>query len=243
MILFFLVTLNIIADFLRQCKGDFAQFDSPAARGYSEQIAHAGLRNLRGSNATHIVHQFFDALLKPLPGILQAQIGVFQKFNVLLRAEPFLLTGQLRTGCRKNSGRRLRRSWLHLQGNCCSIYEVRPRTCRLYPFAVDYGRNGRSFEYLLCTEKPHHLCGGRTSVNQWMQENLSREYKEFLIHSHTFLQETGGLLRRMSRENQESLLSMFLFLYDTGYDFDQPFLPQHKSRTTRILDILKRESK
>lgn len=132
---------------------------------------------------------------------------------------------------------------IFLKGNCCSIYEVRPRTCRLYPFAVDYGRNGRSFEYLLCTEKPHHLCGGRTSVNQWMQENLSREYKEFLIHSHTFLQEAGGLLLHMSREKQESLLSMFLFLYDTGYDFDQPFLPQHKSRTTRILDILKRESK
>ena len=41
-------------------------------------------------------------------------------------------------------------SCVFLQGNQCSIYAARPRTCRLYPFSAGPGERGRDFEYCLC---------------------------------------------------------------------------------------------
>ena len=37
-------------------------------------------------------------------------------------------------------------SCIFLKDGLCSIYEVRPRTCRLYPFSVGPGERGRDFE-------------------------------------------------------------------------------------------------
>ena len=38
-------------------------------------------------------------------------------------------------------------SCIFLKDGLCSIYEARPRTCRLYPFSVGPGERGRDFEY------------------------------------------------------------------------------------------------
>ena len=40
-------------------------------------------------------------------------------------------------------------SCIFLKDGLCSIYEARPRTCRLYPFSVGPGERGRDFEYCL----------------------------------------------------------------------------------------------
>ena len=59
---------------------------------------------------------------------------------------------------------------IFLEGDRCTVYGAHPYTCRLYPFTVEYGHNGRDFAYFLCTELPHqprfaHLT--RSADHQW----------------------------------------------------------------------------
>src|SRR5699024_11770632 len=76
-------------------------------------------------------------------------------------------------------------------------------TCRLYPFTVEYGRNGRSFEYFLCTELPHHWAGGRIHVGNWLRDHFTREDKEYIKAETAFiplLGETRSEERRVGKE-------------------------------------------
>lgn len=40
-----------------------------------------------------------------------------------------------------------------LKNGRCSVYEARPRVCRMYPFTVVPGDQDRDFLYCLCTER------------------------------------------------------------------------------------------
>lgn len=73
-------------------------------------------------------------------------------------------------------------SCIFLEDGLCSIYEVRSRTCRLYPFSVGPGEQGRSFEYYLCLDRNqrHHFNGGKVSVEDWFYRNFLRTEKEYL---------------------------------------------------------------
>lgn len=59
-----------------------------------------------------------------------------------------------------------------LKAGRCSVYEARPRVCRLYPFSVAPGERGRDFQYFLCTEKSHHFADGIVKVKDWLSQNF-----------------------------------------------------------------------
>lgn len=66
-----------------------------------------------------------------------------------------------------------------LQNNRCSVYDARPRTCRLYPFTAGPGNGGKGFQYYVCREKPHHFIGGVIQVHDWMhQSNHIKLFRE-----------------------------------------------------------------
>ena len=68
-------------------------------------------------------------------------------------------------------------SCVFLQGNQCSIYAARPRTCRLYPFSAGPGERGRDFEYCLCFDdnQQYHFSGGKVLVKDWLYRNFPRD--------------------------------------------------------------------
>lgn len=70
-------------------------------------------------------------------------------------------------------------SCIFLKGGLCSIYDARPRTCRLYPFSVGPGERGRDFEYCLCFDRnqQYHFNGGKVSVKDWFYRNFPRMEK------------------------------------------------------------------
>ena len=121
-----------------------------------------------------------------------------------------------------------------LKDGRCSIYPVRPRTCRHYPFSVGPGKRGRDFEWYLCKDKPFHLKDGRVLVKDWIHQNFSQEEQEFLKREYDFYARLGRLLHSMDEQAKEACLSEIVFYCYVYYNLDKPFLPQHE----RNLEIL-----
>ncbi|WP_444643156.1 YkgJ family cysteine cluster protein [Caproiciproducens sp. R1] len=126
---------------------------------------------------------------------------------------------------------------IFLKDGGCSVYEARPRVCRLYPFTVSPGTKGRDFEYLLCTEAPHHFADGRVLVNDWMYQNFKREDKEFVKREYDFARDIGRCLRQLSSSRLSQALFPILYYLYSNYDLEKSFLPQYD----RNLDSLIKE--
>jgi len=126
-----------------------------------------------------------------------------------------------------------------LRDGRCSVYEARPRVCRLYPFTVAPGTRGKDFAYFLCTERPHHFGAERVSVKDWLYANFPKEDRGFLKADFNGLAALGRILRGMKEDRRkETLFSLLLYRY-YDYDLEKPFLPQFLSN----LETLKRALK
>ncbi len=127
-----------------------------------------------------------------------------------------------------------------LRDGRCAVYEARPRVCRLYPFTVAPGERGRNFEYLLCTERPHHFGAGRVLVNDWLYANFPKEERRFLKADFDGLAALGRILRGMKEDRRkETLFPLLLYRY-YDYDLEKPFLPQFFSNLEALKQALEK---
>jgi len=121
-----------------------------------------------------------------------------------------------------------------LKAGRCSVYEARPRACRLYPFTVAPGIRGRDFEYFLCTEKPHHFVDGTVTVKDWLYQNFSKDARRFLKADYDALPVMGRNIREMGDMRFKGILFQFFFYRYYNYDLEQPFLPQFIRNTEEL---------
>jgi len=121
-----------------------------------------------------------------------------------------------------------------LKAGRCSVYEARPRVCRLYPFTVAPGSRGRDFQYFLCTEKPHHFADGMVTVKDWLSQNFSRDARQFVKADYEVLPILGRDIRTMGEARFKEILFQFLFYRYYNYDLEKPFLPQFISNTEKL---------
>lgn len=113
-----------------------------------------------------------------------------------------------------------------LKAGRCSVYEARPRVCRIYPLSVAPGDRGRDFLYFLCTEKPHHFSGGTVIVKDWISQNFTREARGALKADYDALPIIGRNTRAMGAEKFQQMMFQFLYYRYYNYELDEPFLPQ-----------------
>ncbi len=130
-------------------------------------------------------------------------------------------------------------SCVFLKEGRCSIYPVRPHTCRVYPFTIAPGEHGKNFEYYLCTDKPHHLSGGKVSVKDWMYTNFRQEDREFLAQEFQSAAQIGHLMKELGSSKYEHALFLVLFYCYYNYDLWEPFMPQYKSNHIQLLEELR----
>lgn len=52
----------------------------------------------------------------------------------------------------------------------CTIYSVRPHTCRLYPFTAEPCPEEHRIKWYLCTEQPHHFGLGSVTAREWQRK-------------------------------------------------------------------------
>ena len=130
-----------------------------------------------------------------------------------------------------------------LKNGRCSVYDARPRTCRLYPFTVAPGSRGRDFLYYLCTERLHHLTGGKVLVKDWMYQNFSKDARRYLKAEYEAIPILGKNTKEQGERQFKSMLFQFLFYRYYNYDLDQPFLPQFLANTEKLKELTAPEAK
>ena len=130
-------------------------------------------------------------------------------------------------------------SCVFLKDGRCSVYEARPRVCRLYPFTAFPGQRGKAFHFFQCIDNNSaHFSDGKILVKDWMYQNFSREDREFLTAESDTLIELGRLLKAMSTDGRKENLFQILYYRYYNYDLDQPFMPQYKENTEELKRIL-----
>lgn len=124
-----------------------------------------------------------------------------------------------------------------LKNGRCSVYDARPRVCRMYPFSVGPGSRGRDFRYILCTEKLHHFTDGMVRVKDWLSHNFSREAKAVLKADYEALPSIGQNIRAIGEEPFQRLMFQFMFYRYYNYELDKPFQPQFLSNLEKLKEL------
>lgn len=120
----------------------------------------------------------------------------------------------------------------------CSVQEVKPRTCRLYPFSVGPGRSG-DFSFYLCEERPHHLTGGTVCVGDWMRENFSEEERCYQALEWEFVAVIGRLMKHIQSLNRlRAIMPKLLYYRFWNFDLEKPFIPQFIQNNRALIDAL-----
>lgn len=111
---------------------------------------------------------------------------------------------------------------IFLQGNRCSVQDVKPRVCRLYPFIASPIENGR-FEYLVSLEYPHHFRGPQILVKRWVNHFFFAEEKEALRIDYQTVLGIARWMRRVPEEYKNGLSRCFYGIGTLRMTWSAPF--------------------
>jgi len=128
---------------------------------------------------------------------------------------------------------------IFLDGNRCNVYAARPRICRLYPLAAEPAFGDTMFQYHLCTDQPHHFCGGRMRVKEWVRNNFSAEEQAAVLQE---LKHTVAIHRALDTKSKEELphlLAVTLFQLYFNYDLAASFITQYERNCSWLMSFLK----
>lgn len=135
-------------------------------------------------------------------------------------------------------------SCIFLKGNRCSIQEVKPKTCRLYPFWVyPVGEDNGFFSYNLSYERSHHPKGTLIRVKDWMQKYFTEEDKTCMKQEFRAVNELAKLLRKIKTLNlKESVQVRVMFLISHyryyAFELDKSFLEQQFHNDCQLIEEL-----
>lgn len=114
------------------------------------------------------------------------------------------------------------------QGNCCSflteegrcaIHAERPGICRLFPLGRVY-ENG-AIRYFLQGDECKNKARTKIKVKKWVQVPEGKEYEDFVLNWHAFLERTSEAFSSLSaeelRERNMAFLRAFYFRSYTDF--------------------------
>ena len=126
-----------------------------------------------------------------------------------------------------------------LKDNRCSVQEVKPLACKLYPFMVDPNESG-SFRYLYSGERTHHFHGPAVETRSWMKKNFPQESRAFMQVEYTQAGPIAAQLRNIQEHRKTEALLHFHRLRYSELDLDKPFLEQFQRNQEKLIEILSR---
>lgn len=125
--------------------------------------------------------------------------------------------------------------------NGCSIQDVKPIVCRLYPLNIEPGKYD-GLDYCIVSQKPHHYTGETHSVGDWIVANLSPDDRRFMIEWFNKAIELGRAMRKIGvapngEEKMKRMLTTIIWLMYFCYETQEDFWPQYE----RNMAVLKKE--
>ena len=128
---------------------------------------------------------------------------------------------------------------IFLKDNRCSVQEVKPLVCKLYPFMVDPNESG-NFRYLYSRERTHHFHGPAVETRSWMKKNFPQESRAFMQAEYTQAGPIAAQLRNIPEHRKTEALLHFHRLRYSELDLDRPFLEQFQRNQEKLIAILSR---
>ena len=128
---------------------------------------------------------------------------------------------------------------IFLKDNRCSVQEVKPLACKLYPFMVDPNESG-NFRYLYSRERTHHFRGPVVETRSWMKKNFPQESRAFMQAEYTQAGPIAAQLRNIPEHRKTEAVLHFHRLRYSELNLDNPFLEQYQRNQIKLLAILSR---
>ena len=122
----------------------------------------------------------------------------------------------------------------------CSIHDIRPGFCRLFPLGRYYTEDG--FKYILQIHECKKKNRSKIKVKKWLDTPNLKQYEKFVLDWHNFLLDVQEVFYETEDETLVKNLNMYVLsrFYYTPYKEDEDFYPQFYVRleeAKKLLDL------
>ncbi len=130
-------------------------------------------------------------------------------------------------------------SFLGLDGRC-TIHELRPGFCRLFPLGRNYDAEHQSFSYFVIDggcDMPGKM---KMKISKWLGVPELRRYEHFVSKLHFFTKEVKAQMNASDDPTWRHQFNMFLLkvFYVTPYDPERDFYEQFELRLREARTVL-----
>ena len=115
--------------------------------------------------------------------------------------------------------------FLNTEGRC-SIHDIRPGFCRLFPLGRYYTEDG--FKYILQIHECKKKNRSKIKVKKWLDTPDLKQYEKFVLDWHNFLLDVQEVFYDTEDETLVKNLNMYVLsrFYYTPYKEEEDFYPQ-----------------
>lgn len=129
--------------------------------------------------------------------------------------------------------------FLNTEGRC-SIHDIRPGFCRLFPLGRYYTEDG--FKYILQIHECKKKNRSKIKVKKWLNTPDLKQYEKFVLDWHNFLLDVQEVFYETEDETLVKNLNMYVLsrFYYTPYKEEEDFYPQFYVRleeAKKLLDL------
>ena len=123
----------------------------------------------------------------------------------------------------------------------CSIHQIRPGFCRLFPLGRYYTEGG--FKYILQIHECKKKNRSKIKVKKWLDTPDLKQYEKFVLDWHDFLIDIQEVFYHTEDETLIKNLNMYVLsrLYYTPFEETEAFYPQFYQRLEAAKELLKLE--
>ncbi len=123
----------------------------------------------------------------------------------------------------------------------CSVHEIRPGFCRLFPLGRYYQENG--FSYILQIHECSNRNRTKVKVKKWIDTPDLKRYEKFVYDWHEFLLKVQEIFYRAEDETLEKNLNLYVLnqFYRKPYEENRNFYEQFYERLKEAEGILSLE--
>ena len=127
--------------------------------------------------------------------------------------------------------------FLNTEGRC-SIHDIRPGFCRLFPLGRYYTEDG--FKYILQIHECKKKNRSKIKVKKWLDTPNLKQYEKFVLDWHNFLLDVQEVFYETEDETLIKNLNMYVLsrFYYTPYKEDEDFYPQFYVRLEEAKKLL-----
>lgn len=120
----------------------------------------------------------------------------------------------------------------------CSIHQVRPGICRLFPLGRYYADG--DYRYFLQVDECRKGNRTKVKISKWVDTPNYPKYKEYILQWHYFLNDVEELLKASGDENYNKQCCMLILqaFYMKKYDDKRDFYEQFGERMQFVKEAL-----